>query len=61
MNHFLFLDESGDHGLKNIDTNFPVFVLCGIIISETEYYNLIRDFNDLKKQFWNNHKVIFHK
>lgn len=60
MNYYLFLDESGDHGLKNIDINFPVFVLCGIIISETEYNNLIRVFNDLKKRFWGVHKVILH-
>ncbi len=60
MNYYLFLDESGDHGLKNIDANFPVFVLCGIIISETEYNNLIRVFNDLKKRFWGAHKVILH-
>ena len=37
MRHYLlFLDESGDHGLANIDTNFPVFVLCGILISEVK-------------------------
>ncbi|MEX2589990.1 MAG: DUF3800 domain-containing protein, partial [Chitinophagales bacterium] len=34
MRYYLFLDESGDHGLKNIDSGFPVFVLCGVLISE---------------------------
>lgn len=60
MNYYLFLDESGDHGLKNIDPNFPVFVLCGVIISDKEYENLRSDFNSIKRNFWNNHKVIFH-
>ena len=60
MEYYLFMDESGDHGLKNIDPNFPVFVLCGIIISENKYYQLIQDFKLLKQKYWGNHKVIFH-
>ncbi len=60
MNYYLFLDESGDHGLKNIDPNFPVFVLCGVIISDTDYQKLRQDFNAIKQVFWGDYKVIFH-
>lgn len=60
MNYYLFLDESGDHGLKNIDKSFPVFVLCGVIFSEADYQNLRNDFNTIKHTFWGDHKVIFH-
>ena len=30
----LFLDESGDHNLRVIDSNYPVFVLGGIIVDQ---------------------------
>ncbi len=60
MNYFLFLDESGDHGLVNIDPGFPVFVLCGVIISEESYAQTSTRMNDLKRRFWGEKKVIFH-
>lgn len=60
MKYFLFLDESGDHGLKQIDQGFPVFVLCGILISEVEYKKLNDAVNKLKNNFWSNAKVILH-
>lgn len=59
MNFCLFLNESGDHGLQNIDPCFPVFVLCGIIISDNDYRKLRDSFNSIKNQFWGNSKVIF--
>ena len=60
MDYYLFLDESGDHGLKNIDINFPVFVLCGIIMSKIDYEILRESFNQIKKKLWGDSKVIFH-
>ena len=58
--HLMYIDESGDHGLKNLQPEFPVFVLCGIIIDENEVKRLDTDFNKLKNKFWGNKKVIFH-
>jgi len=61
MNYYLFLDESGDHGLKNIDPNFPVFVLCGIVISEPDYNSLIERavfFLDSTEMKINNCKLV---
>jgi len=34
---YLFIDESGDHGLTKIDTDFPVFLLSGILITKEDY------------------------
>lgn len=36
----MFLDESGDHSLSKIDPQYPVFVLCGVIMDE-EYHKAV--------------------
>lgn len=56
----LFIDESGDHGLTQIDINFPIFVLCGVLINQHNYQKINNDINDLKKSIWGEKKVIFH-
>lgn len=58
--YLLFIDESGDHGLVNIDINFPVFVLCGIIISADNYIILQNQIRDFKNKYWQTDKVILH-
>lgn len=61
QDYFLFLDESGDHGLNKIDPDFPIFVLCGVIMSETDYRLGVNDkFNQLKEKIWKTKEVIFH-
>ena len=60
MKYYLFIDESGDHGLSKIDVDFAVFLLCGIVINETEYENLRINLNEIKNSFWRNKQVIFH-
>jgi hypothetical protein len=60
MKYYLFLDESGDHGLANIDYNFPVFVLSGIILSEANYQIANNSIDAIKQKFWKNKTVIFH-
>lgn len=60
MKHYLFMDESGDHGLVNVDPAFPVFVLCGIILSEEQSEVVIRKMQEIKKRFWDDKKVLFH-
>lgn len=56
----MFLDESGDHGLKTIDENFPIFLLCGILISEENYKIIREEINKIKRKFWQNKEVVFH-
>lgn len=58
--YYLYIDESGDHGLVNLDTDFPVFLLCGILISEENYNSVRNKFNIIKRELWGNKNVIFH-
>ena len=60
MKYYLFVDESGDHGLKTIDEGFPVFLLCGVLVSEMEYYKMDLNINASKIKYWNNINVILH-
>lgn len=60
MIYNLFIDECGDQGLSNLNPDFPVFLLCGIIISTEEYEKLRIDFNRIKEKIWNSKNVIFH-
>lgn len=60
MKYFLFLDESGDHGLAKFDPDFPVFLLCGVLVREDEYENIRQNINTLKQSIWGNKEVIFH-
>jgi len=60
MKYYLFIDESGDHGLTHVNPDFPVFLLCGVLMSSEDYEQLKTDFNKIKRQFWNNKTAIFH-
>lgn len=60
LKYYLFLDESGDHGLKKIDENFPIFLLCGILISENDYDLIRKEINQIKQKFWKNINLILH-
>lgn len=56
----MFIDETGDHGLASANKDFPIFLLCGVIISEDEYKKLDNSFNNIKSTFWGNTDVVFH-
>ena len=58
--YYLFIDESGDHGLTTLSPDFPIFLLCGVLISKPDYFALRDEFNAIKKHFWKNKVVIFH-
>ncbi len=58
--YYLFIDESGDHGLVTLDEDFPVFLLCGLLTSEDNYKDIRLLINNLKNRFWKNKKVILH-
>jgi hypothetical protein len=55
--YYLFIDESGDHGLVNLDASFPVFLLCGLLTSEENYFQTRDNINLIKKTFWGNKEV----
>ena len=60
MKYFLFIDESGDHGLTIVNPDFPVFLLSGVLISEGNYSMLKSTFNKVKNELWGSKEVIFH-
>ena len=60
MKYLLFLDESGDHSLSNINHDFPIFVLSGILFSEDNYKKVCDKINIFKKKYFNTTSVILH-
>jgi hypothetical protein len=60
MKYFFYIDESGDHSLQNINEDFPYFLLCGILISETENAKMIQQLTALKHKIFGTDKVILH-
>ena len=59
-NFVLYLDECGDQNLSSFDPQFPIFTLCGVVVSE-EQDNLLADrINSLKRDIWNNTNIILH-
>ena len=60
MKYYLFLDETGDHGLTYIDRNFPLFLLCGLIIEQKALIQLEDEVNSFKEKFFGTKDVILH-
>lgn len=56
----LYLDECGDQNLASFDPQFPIFTLCGIVVSEEQDKVLSERINALKLEIWNNINIIFH-
>ncbi len=59
-NNLLFIDESGDHSLNNINSDFPIFALLGLIIEESSYKILINEVNDFKNKYFKTTSVVLH-
>lgn len=60
-NFIVFIDESGDPNLKNINNNFPIFTLVCCVFKVSEYKELKRRMDDLKFKFFGHDEVIFHE
>ncbi|GHU57154.1 hypothetical protein FACS189411_09880 [Bacteroidia bacterium] len=60
MKYYLFLDECGDQNLADFEATFPIFTLCGILVSEKEYLCLEKLVVEMKKRYWGDDKVILH-
>ena len=61
MNFVMFLDESGDHNLRRIDRNFPVFCLMGCVFERYYYRDVVRPTIDaFKLLFRGRTDVILH-
>lgn len=58
--YILYLDECGDQNLTNVNPQFPVFTLCGIVVSEEQDKMLNEQINALKEDIWHNTNIILH-
>jgi hypothetical protein len=58
----VFADETGDHGLKNIDPTFPMFGLAFCVIAKEAYLDQVTPaFQRLKFDTWGHDGVILHE
>jgi hypothetical protein len=60
LKYQFFLDETGDHGLSYIDSNFPLFLLCGCLFREDEFIDTERKINEFKIKYFGTKNVILH-
>ena len=58
--YYLLIDECGDHNLVKYDPAFPVFTLCGILVSRDNLYSLNNDFKKLKLEIFGNTDIVIH-
>jgi hypothetical protein len=54
------MDESGNHGLTKVDPCFPIFILCGILISEEQHNILTQRITKLKEKFSPQRNIYLH-
>lgn len=61
MTFTAFLDESGDHGLENIDPTSPVFVLTAAVYRTEGYHaNELARFARVKTSRWGHEGIVLH-
>ncbi len=58
--YYLFIDECGDHNLSKFDPGFPIFTLCGILVSEANLNSLNKAFEELKLDVFGNTDIVIH-
>ena len=60
--YVVYVDESGDHSLKTIDMDFPVFALSFCIVAKNEYTTeVVPAVQNLKFKYWGHDSVILHE
>ncbi len=59
--YIVYVDESGDHGLNNIDPDNPIFVLAFCIFKKNNYYNIVNSIQNFKFKHFGHDMVILHE
>ena len=60
--YIVYADESGDHGLTNIDPQYPVFALIFCVIKKEDYIKkIVPAVQRFKFNFWGHEEVILHE
>ena len=60
MDYYLFIDESGDHDLTHFDPAFPVFTLCGVVMSSNSFEILKEKIGTIKRELWGDRLIVLH-
>ncbi len=58
LKYNLYIDECGDHTLSTFDRNFPIFTLCGILVSVKKVNAFKKAIDELKREFCGTTDVI---
>jgi len=60
--HVVYVDESGDHGLINIDSSYPVFILAFCIFQKQDYCEMVVPaVQRLKFEHFGHDQIVFHE
>ncbi len=60
--YIVYVDESGDHSLKSIDPQFPVFVLLFCIVRKIDYCkSIVPAVQELKFKYFGHDMIVFHE
>ena len=60
--YLVFVDESGDHNLTQIDPQFPIFVLLFAIVNKEDYVTRVcPGLQRFKFEFWGHDEVVLHE
>ncbi len=56
----IFLDEAGDHSLSQINNDFPIFALAGVIFNPEDYQISVNKINKFKLKYFSHEGIILH-
>lgn len=60
--YIVYVDESGDHGMHNINPNYPIFVLAFCIFRKGDYIQkVVPDLQKFKFKYWGHDSIILHE
>ena len=60
--HIVFVDESGDHGLLQVDPGYPIFSLVFCLFTKSDYVNRVcPELQKLKFRFWGHDEQVLHE
>lgn len=60
--YIVYVDESGDHGLKRIDANYPIFVLAFCIFKVSDYVSqIVPSLKSFKFKKFGHDQIILHE
>ncbi len=60
--YIVYVDESGDHGLKTIDPNYPVFVLAFCVFQKQNFIEqIVPAIQGFKLKHFGHDQIILHE